>query len=304
MALSVRWRKLLRTMKYVARARAARTQASTTVYHNVRRMRTELSIAARPPARFWFAGFAAVRKHVTGTATRVQQRFVRTGIDLATETIDINLDQIREGIELLIPNVLGNFGTAHNAAGIASEKFEESVFLRGHRDWLSRTRDILAAGVNDEIGEDNLLGLQSSCPAQQGPDARQEFLELERLGEVIIRAAVEPADAVLDGVSRGQHENGQALTGVAELLADGQAVGRRNHDVEDGEIVGVDGCVVERLAAGRDNVDSVGLLAQTFGDEPSDSGIIFRQQNAHVCMIMPFHREGMRAAFAAAGGGV
>jgi hypothetical protein len=61
------------------------------------------------------------------------------------------------------------------------------------------------------------------------------------------------------------------------LPANVVAVPHREHDVEDDEVVFVDGRVVEGLGAIADDVDGIGLLAQPLRDEACDSRFVFNQ---------------------------
>jgi hypothetical protein len=51
----------------------------------------------------------------------------------------------------------------------------------------------------------------------------------------------------------------------------------REHDVEDDEVVFVDGRVVEGLGAIAGDVDGIGLLTKPFRDEACDSRFVFYQ---------------------------
>src|SRR6266566_3366703 len=90
-----------------------------------------------------------------------------------------------------------------------------------------------------------------------------------------------PPRAVVGGIARGEHEDGKAQTRLPQPPANLEAIRRGNHHVENGEIVGVDGGLIERVLAAGGQVHGVGLLAQPSGHEIGDSGIVFHQQNAH-----------------------
>lgn len=71
------------------------------------------------------------------------------------------------------------------------------------------------------------------CSPAHGPHARQQFLESEWFGEVIIRAAVETADAILDLAARGEHEDGLGEMGGTRGAADAWPVALGQHPVND-----------------------------------------------------------------------
>ena len=56
-------------------------------------------------------------------------------------------------------------------------------------------------------GRRTRAALVADRPAQERAQAGQELLERERLDQVVVRAGVEPGDAVVDLVPRGQHQH-------------------------------------------------------------------------------------------------
>ena len=51
------------------------------------------------------------------------------GVNFSAYAIDVDLDQIGEGIERFIPNVLGDFCPPNDAAWVARQVFQEGIFL-------------------------------------------------------------------------------------------------------------------------------------------------------------------------------
>ncbi len=83
----------------------------------------------------------------------------------------------------------------------------------------------------DELG---LVRLQAS-PSQEGLGTRHQLLRVERLGQVIVRADLQPDDLVGDLVAGGQHDD-RHLALLPDLLAQGEPVGAGQHDVEDHQV--------------------------------------------------------------------
>src|SRR6266851_5685352 len=209
------------------------TSARTAVYQSVSRTRTESSMALPGGrsclgARLWRNTFVCrVRdiridlraKEVAGAAAGMEQGLAGIGVNFPAHAIHVNFDQIREGIERLIPHVLGDFRASHNAAGVARKIFEQRILFGGKRHGPPRPGNDLRGGVQDEVGDDNFGGAELTGAAQQRTKTRKQLAEFEWLGEVIVRAVIEAGDAVLDGIARGQHQNGHALARSSELAA-------------------------------------------------------------------------------------
>ena len=106
-------------------------------------------------------------------------------------------------------------------------------------------------------------------------------LERERLREIVVRARLESAHAVVDGVARGEHENRSLDAVLARVSADVEPVATRQHDVEydDIELSERDrlarGCRVSRVA----RLDE--RLAQSLQEDSRELRVIFDEKYAH-----------------------
>ena len=104
----------------------------------------------------------------------------------------------------------------------------------------SRVADahLAAARVDRQRPDRQPLGQQRLAPAaDQRAQPREQLAEIERLDEVVVGAAVQPFDARLHGVARGQHQDRHGAARLANRAADGEAVAPRQHDVEDHRVV-------------------------------------------------------------------
>ena len=67
-------------------------------------------------------------------------------------------------------------------------------------------------------------------------EARDDLVEAERLGDVVVAADGEAGDLVLGVVFRGQEQDGRRVAGCPEALGDAEPVHVGQHDVEDDEV--------------------------------------------------------------------
>ncbi len=116
----------------------------------------------------------------------------------------------------------------------------------------------------------------------QRVEPREQLAESKGLGQIIVAAAAQPADAIVDLRERAQYQNGRALAGLAQHLDDGETVDlARQHAVHDDDIIGLAGRKKHAIAPiGRVIRRMAGLL-QAFDDELADPLIVFDQQNLH-----------------------
>jgi hypothetical protein len=90
-------------------------------------------------------------------------------------------------------------------------------------------------------------------PAVERSETKHELQELERLGEVVVGAELEPAGLVVETVGSGEHEDRHAAAGGNDALGDLVTGGSWDVSVEDGDVVGVDAQQLQSgIAVARD----------------------------------------------------
>src|SRR4051794_37221373 len=99
------------------------TSARIAVYQSVSRARTDSNMSV---AR----GVGVAGEHVSGAADGADQLLRRDLLDVTSEPVDVDLDHVRERIELLVPHVLRELFASDDALGVAGEVFENRVLLR------------------------------------------------------------------------------------------------------------------------------------------------------------------------------
>ena len=95
--------------------------------------------------------------------------------------------------------------------------------------------------VEHEVGDLEHFGTHlAALAADQGAQARFQFLDRKRLGEVVIGAGAQAGELLVERVAGGEHQHRRRLAGfLAQALAHFQAVQAREHEVEDDHVVTV-----------------------------------------------------------------
>jgi hypothetical protein len=91
--------------------------------------------------------------------------------------------------------------------------FEDPVFEGRQLDRSILHADALGPGVEGERSEGEQRVRESHRAPHERPEARQQFLYLEGLDEIIIRACPETLDLVLPAPARGQGQDREAQPG-------------------------------------------------------------------------------------------
>src|SRR4029453_11452722 len=85
--------------------------------------------------------------------------------------------------------------TRHDATLTLGEVLQDVVFAPSQVDRLAALHGLLMSKIDDDAAERQPLDLDMR-PAQDGVHAQQQFLEIERLGDVVVGAEIETAKLV------------------------------------------------------------------------------------------------------------
>jgi len=92
-------------------------------------------------------------------------------VDFATETADVGFDSVGKDIGIEIPNVADEFVFADDAASVAHEVFEQSVFSFSELDAFFAAANIEIGGIKGEVADfEDIVGSVGGT-AEQGTDA-------------------------------------------------------------------------------------------------------------------------------------
>jgi hypothetical protein len=99
-------------------------------------------------------------------------------------------------------------------------------------------------------------------PADERRNPGKQFGKREWLRQVIIRAALKTPKAILHRAPGTQYDHRKGQAAIAQFIDDAQSVHARQHDVDDGRIVGVGQRVAEAFATIIDIGPRHNLLAE------------------------------------------
>ena len=114
-------------------------------------------------------------------------------------------------------------------------------------------------------------------------DPRDQLVERERLGEVVVRTELEPAQLRREIGARGEDHDGQLGPALSQLSQHRQPVDAREQEVEDDEVVRCAACPVDCLGAVSRPVDSESFRLETSHEERKDTRLILHDQDPHAC---------------------
>ena len=72
---------------------------------------------------------------------------------------------------------------------------------------------------------------------QQSVQPRHQLAQIERLGQIVVGAGLQPRDPVVDGVARGQHADRDVVSQCAQRGDHRDAVEFRHLDIQNQRVV-------------------------------------------------------------------
>ena len=148
-------------------------------------------------------------------------------------------------------------------------------------------RHLARRRVEPEVADREHRGPLGVAAARERAQPRQQLRERERLDEVVVGAAVEPGDAVVDGVARRQHQHRRPHAGGAQPAADLEAVHVRQHHVEHDRVVVVRLGHPERVLAAARDVGGEPLADETAADQARHPQLVLDDQHPHAARSSP-----------------
>ncbi len=127
----------------------------------------------------------------------------------------------------------------------------------------------------------HILGQRRADAAQHGAQPRQKFGHREGLGEIIVGAGIQPADAVGFLAPRRQHQDRHIAGFLArtQAAADFDARQLRHHPVQDHQVGLFFGGDQQRLLAVAGFHNSIAFALQIVAQQGDQGAFVFGDQN-------------------------
>src|SRR5829696_5409224 len=159
-----------------------------------------------------------------------QGRLPRT-VDLSAHVPYVDVYDVCLDARILSPDPAQQQPAREYPPGVAGHELQQVVLPGGQIYAPLATPDLAARRVDLQVGHpEHLVALNSP---EHGPEAREELLNAEGLGEVVVGAQPEAVDLVGDRVAGREHDDGNHVPPLAQPLQDPYPVESRQHDVED-----------------------------------------------------------------------
>src|SRR6478735_3788217 len=205
---------------------------------------------------------AGYREAVAAPAQRLDgpQRFIR--IELAAQSPDEHLDHVAVALVVLVVETLGQLGLRDDVTGAQHHVLEQPIFEGGEFDRRAVELHRLRARVEMDGSALEDGRRPATRAAHQRLHARQDFLEVIRLGDVVVGAGLQPFDLVLPAIARRQDQDREFLAAGAQLADELEARELGQAEIDDRDVERVFVAGVQAFFAVRGHVHRESLLRQ------------------------------------------
>jgi hypothetical protein len=161
------------------------------------------------------------------------------------------------------------------------EVLEEPELPWGEIDQCGPPANLPLEPVHLEIFEAQNAGRAGPPAAGERVHPGYQLVEIERLGEVVVGAGVEPAHDIRSGIAPGEHEDRGLHALPPQLRSQLEPVTLGKLDIEQDQIVRVEVAQIGALVSVGRDVHRVAFLLESLLQEPSRLGIVFHDQDSH-----------------------
>ena len=158
------------------------------------------------------------------------------GTQLAPQVADIHIHHVGPRFEVVAPHAAEQLLPGQHLTGVAQERLGQGE-LPG-REVDRPPADVHPAGaqVQRQVTNSQHGGLRDVPVTQAQPDPREQLVEPERFGHVVIRPALQPGDGVGRRAPRGEHDHRHPVAGRPQPVQHGEPVHAGQPDIKDDQV--------------------------------------------------------------------
>ena len=202
-------------------------------------------------------------------------------VDLLAEPVDHDVHDVGAGIEVVVPRVLGDERPGHHPPRVPHQVLEDGVLLGRQVDGLARASDLPRAGVQLEVADPEHRLADLLGPPAERLDPRQQLLEGERLGDVVVGARAEGMDLEVDRVLRREDQNRRRGPPVPQRAQHFEPAHAGQPEIEHQEVVPAARGEAQPLHPVVDQVGLEVVLLEAALDVLADGAVVLDDQDLH-----------------------
>src|SRR5665213_563772 len=210
----------------------------------------------------------------------------------------VDLDRVAAHLVAETEQLVDHLLLAHHASLARKQELGQREFARRQVDGNVVVEKPPRDGIEAQPAMRHLAAGVDLRALIRRAHAGLEFGQVERLGHVVVGAQVEPLDALVERVARGEDQYRDVRAPVAQPAQHAQAVDLGQRDVEHDDIVTVDGQRLVRGVAVGGVVDGVAALVERAHERRRQHAVVLDHQ--HLQFAPPPSLSGRRRSGCAA----
>ena len=206
-------------------------------------------------------------------------------VDHRAQAVDVHAQRIRIR-QLLAPHAGFEFLARDHRGRRLHQRLQDLQAGRIELQQLAIATHFERVEVVLEVGDGQHPGLHAAAAPRQRIQAHLDFLQRERLDQVVVGAGVEAGELVVERIARGQHQHRRLLARlVAQLAADLEAIHARQVEVEHDRVEVMDHGQVQPGHAVGGEVDGVAAILEVVAEVGGDVLVVFDDEDAHPVLL-------------------
>ena len=217
-------------------------------------------------------------------------------LGLFAQVADVHLQHVVVAAKVVTPHLLQDLVALEDLAGVAHQVVEEVELGRCEVKLPVAPPRLAGHGIEREIGVSKRLLLVGSLRApEQGMNSRQQFGGGKGFDQVVVGPALQSLDAILDGVTGGQHQDHCPVVCRTEAFRHLDAVQPGHEPVEHDDVRVTCLHLRQRLAPVGGSYDVKALVGQRAVQHLEQFSIIVHDEYSHhrhtPLDIIAYHRH-------------
>jgi hypothetical protein len=181
-------------------------------------------------------GLVVRRESVARSAHSLGHRRASPAAGLVAQVADVDVDDVGAGVEVVVPDGGEDLLAAEDVTRVAHEVLQQGELAAGELHGLVVASDAARAQVHLQVaGLYRRRAWLIGAPGERSHAGRQ-FLQIERLGEVVIRAGIESVNLLAHVVAGGEHQHRHLWAPQSDALQDPMSVEPWQQDVQPHEL--------------------------------------------------------------------
>src|SRR6202521_4524093 len=132
---------------------------------------------------------------------------------LFAQTVNVDLDRIRRDFSRVSEDVILDLFLGHHTPLAAHQQLQHRRFAGRQQLRLVINRGLPVSGIEFEIGDAQRAAEQMAGPAQLRFQPRDQFLQRERLHQIVVRAAAQAVNPIMQAAARGKDRSEERRVG-------------------------------------------------------------------------------------------